>query len=193
MISQHAENSENRLAVARIGMMIFLLTEAMMFITLIAAYVVLRFGSLSWPSPGTPHLPVVITSINTVILLASSFFLHQACQKIKNSDQKGLTAGLAWTVILGSVFLIIQGYEWLHLIGKGLTLKNGAFASCFFTITGFHGLHVLIGVLVLAVLLILSRKGKFSRDSRSPVVVGGMYWHFVDIVWIGIFASLYLL
>jgi cytochrome c oxidase subunit 3 len=193
MTSQCAENSENRLIVARIGMMIFLLTEAMMFITLIAAYVVLRFGSLSWPSPGTPHLPVVITSINTVILIASSFFLHQAGQKIKNGDQKGLTSGLAWTVALGTVFLVIQGYEWLHLIGKGLTLKNGAFASCFFTITGFHGLHVLIGVLVLAVILILSMKRKFNQNSHSPVVVGGMYWHFVDIVWILIFASLYLI
>ena len=193
MNSQHAENSESRLIVAQTGMMIFLMTEAMMFITLMAAYVVLRFGSLSWPSPGTPHLPVLITSINTVILITSSFFIHRASQKIKNGDQKGLTAGLAWTVLLGTVFLVIQGYEWLHLIGKGLTLKNGAFASCFFTITGFHGLHVLIGMLVLAIILILSMKRKFNQNSRSPVVIGGMYWHFVDIVWIVIFTSLYLL
>jgi cytochrome c oxidase subunit 3 len=174
------------------GMTIFLASEAMLFAGLIAGYVVLRLSSPAWPpSADLPKLPVVLTGINTVFLIASSFTYHAAEVAVK----KGKT-GTAWlfiTVLLGTLFLCIQGYEWYHMHHEGLWFNTGgAYGSSFFVLTGFHGLHVLVGVLMIAWALIRQLGGAYTAQSHTYLILAGMYWHFVDVVWLFLYSVLYL-
>jgi cytochrome c oxidase subunit 3 len=174
------------------GMTIFLASEAMLFAGLIAGYIVLRLSSPAWPpSPDLPKLPVVLTGINTVFLIASSFTYHAAEVAVKKG-KKG-TAWLFLTVLLGSLFLCIQGYEWYHMHHEGLWFnKGGAYGSSFFVLTGFHGLHVLVGVLMIAWALIRQLGGAYTAQSHTYLILAGMYWHFVDVVWLFLYSVLYL-
>ena len=174
------------------GMTIFLASEAMLFAGLIAGYIVLRLSSPAWPpSPDLPKLPVVLTGINTVFLIASSFTYHAAEVAVKKG-KKG-TAWLFLTVLLGSLFLCIQGYEWYHMHHEGLWFNTGGvYGSSFFVLTGFHGLHVLIGVLMIAWALIRQLGGAYTAQSHTYLILAGMYWHFVDVVWLFLYSVLYL-
>ena len=174
------------------GMTIFLASEAMLFAGLIAGYVVLRLSSPAWPpSPDLPKLPVVLTGINTVFLITSSFTYHFAEVAVKKG-KKG-TAWLFLTVLLGSLFLCIQGYEWYHMHHEGLWFNTGGvYGSSFFVLTGFHGLHVLIGVLMIAWALIRQLGGAYTAQSHTYLILAGMYWHFVDVVWLFLYSVLYL-
>ena len=174
------------------GMTIFLASEAMLFAGLIAGYIVLRLSSPAWPpSPDLPKLPVVLTGINTVFLITSSFTYHFAEVAVKKG-KKG-TAWLFLTVLLGSLFLCIQGYEWYHMHHEGLWFNTGGvYGSSFFVLTGFHGLHVLIGVLMIAWALIRQLGGAYTAQSHTYLILAGMYWHFVDVVWLFLYSVLYL-
>ena len=174
------------------GMTLFLASEAMLFAGLIAGYIVLRLSSPTWPpSPDLPKLPVVLTGINTVFLIASSFTYHAAEVAVKKG-KKG-TAWLFLTVLLGSLFLCIQGYEWYHMHHEGLWFNTGGvYGSSFFVLTGFHGLHVLIGVLMIAWALIRQLGGAYTAQSHTYLILAGMYWHFVDVVWLFLYSVLYL-
>ncbi len=174
------------------GMTIFLASEAMLFAGLIAGYIVLRLSSPAWPpSPDLPKLPVVLTGINTVFLIASSFTYHAAEVAVKKG-KKG-TAWLFLTVLLGSLFLCIQAYEWYHMHHEGLWFNTGgAYGSSFFVLTGFHGLHVLVGVLMIAWALIRQLGGAYTAQSHTYLILAGMYWHFVDVVWLFLYTVLYL-
>ncbi len=186
-------STQKRKVISTTGMLLFLGTEVMMFATLLSAYIVLRFASSSWPPPQLPHLPLLLTSINTVILLSSSIFIHRAQKNISAKNQKKLIFHLLITLVLGSGFLSLQALEWIRLIHEGLVPQTGAFASVFFTITGFHGLHVLIGILLLVFLLIQTMRRINTEHHHNAIHVGSMYWHFVDIVWIVVFISLYII
>jgi len=174
------------------GMTLFLASEAMLFAGLIAGYIVLRLSSPAWPpSPDLPKLPVVLTGINTVFLIASSFTYHAAEVAVKKG-KKG-TAWLFLTVLLGSLFLCIQAYEWYHMHHEGLWFNTGgAYGSSFFVLTGFHGLHVLVGVLMIAWALIRQLGGAYTAQSHTYLILAGMYWHFVDVVWLFLYSVLYL-
>ena len=174
------------------GMTLFLASEAMLFAGLIAGYIVLRLSSPAWPpSPDLPKLPVVLTGINTVFLIASSFTYHAAEVAVKKG-KKG-TAWLFVTVLLGSLFLCIQAYEWYHMHHEGLWFNTGGvYGSSFFVLTGFHGLHVLIGVLMIAWALIRQLGGAYTAQSHTYLILAGMYWHFVDVVWLFLYSVLYL-
>jgi cytochrome c oxidase subunit 3 len=174
------------------GMTIFLASEAMLFAGLIAGYIVLRLSSPAWPpSPDLPKLPVVLTGINTVFLITSSFTYHFAEVAVKKG-KKG-TAWLFLTVLLGSLFLCIQAYEWYHMHHEGLWFNTGSvYGSSFFVLTGFHGLHVLIGVLMIAWALIRQLGGAYTAQSHTYLILAGMYWHFVDVVWLFLYSVLYL-
>ena len=174
------------------GMTIFLASEAMLVAGLIAGYIVLRLSSPAWPpSADLPKLPVVLTGINTVFLITSSFTYHFAEVAVKKG-KKG-TAWLFLTVLLGSLFLCIQGYEWYHMHHEGLWFNTGGvYGSSFFVLTGFHGLHVLIGVLMIAWALIRQLGGAYTAQSHTYLILAGMYWHFVDVVWLFLYSVLYL-
>ena len=194
---------------ARRGMLIFLISEAMLFAGLISGYIVLRAGVPAWPPAGAPpihiHLPPVafmqwLMLINTALLISSSWTYHQAEKRI----EKGRT-GMGWfalTTLLGSVFLSIQAYEWLHLKHEGMWFNtHGVYGSSFFALTGFHGLHVFVGVILILVATIRSVLFYVKKNvlgSRAPVshsyeVCAGLYWHFVDAVWILLFTLLYFI
>ncbi len=185
-----AHDKQQRMSV--FGMTIFLASEAMLFAGLIAGYVVLRLSSPAWPpSADLPALPVVLTGINTVFLITSSFTYHAAEVAVKKG-RKG-TLWLAATVFLGSLFLGIQAYEWYHMYSEGLWFNTGgAYGATFFVLTGFHGLHVLIGVLMIAWALIRQLGGAYTAKNHTYLVLTGMYWHFVDVVWLLLFTVVYL-
>lgn len=191
---------------AKFGMKIFLASEAMLFAGLIAGYMVLRAGSLEWPPAEAPTFGVswplkafhLLMITNTVLLIASSFTYHWAEVAMK----KGGT-GLGWllaTAALGTTFLGVQAYEWWHLAHSGLWMgSHGVYSSSFFVLTGFHGLHVFIGLLMILWVLLKSLgsavqiRGRQtgSIDMTFPEITG-LYWHFVDVVWIFLFLILYV-
>jgi len=175
------------------GMTMFLASEAMLFAGLIGGYVVLRLSSPAWPpSPEYPKLPVLLTGINTVFLITSSFTYHFAEGAVKKGK-----SGLFWlgvTVLLGSLFLAIQAYEWTHLYHEGLWFnKGGVYGSSFFLLTGFHGAHVAIGVLMILFAFFRQLGGAYTAQNHTYLILAGMYWHFVDVVWIFLYSVLYLI
>ena len=175
------------------GMTLFLASEAMLFAGLIGGYVVLRLSSPAWPpSPEYPKLPVLLTGINTVFLIASSFTYHFAEVAVKKGKK-----GLFWlgvTILLGSLFLAIQAYEWTHLYHEGLWFnKGGAYGSSFFLLTGFHGAHVAVGVLLILIAFFRQLGGAYTAQNHTYLILAGMYWHFVDVVWIFLYSVLYLI
>jgi len=174
------------------GMTLFLASEAMLFAGLIGGYVVLRLSSPAWPpSPEYPQLPVLLTGINTVFLIASSFTYHFAELAVKKGK-----SGLLWlavTIVLGTLFLAIQAYEWTHLYHEGLWFnKGGAYGSSFFVLTGFHGAHVAVGVLMIIIAFFRQLGGAYTAQNHTYLILTGMYWHFVDVVWIFLYSVLYL-
>ncbi|OGW86242.1 MAG: hypothetical protein A3A81_00855 [Omnitrophica bacterium RIFCSPLOWO2_01_FULL_45_10b] len=177
----------------KLGMWIFLASEIMFFTGLIGSYIVLRFANIhSWPVPSTV-LNIPLTAVNTFILICSSATLVMGLASVQRGYREGLQVGLFLTVLLGSVFLSIQFHEYHELIHDGFTISSSIFGSCFFTLTGFHGAHVLAGVIWLTVVLIRSFLGYFSPEEYAGVEIVGLYWHFVDLVWIILFTILYLI
>lgn len=186
-------------ATAKFGMIMFLISEGMLFAGLITSYIILRWveggfpwqpGS-QWPPEGAPHLPVLLTSINTVFLVASSFTLHFSEVQV-NRGKSGLFL-LFVTIVLGSVFVGIQCYEWAHLHHEGLWFnQHGVYGATFFVITGFHGAHVVIGVLLLIWCFLRQALTRcFTPTNHASLANVSLYWHFVDVVWIFLFILLY--
>ena len=176
----------------KLGIWLFLASEIMFFTGLIGSYIVLRFANLDkWPIPSTV-LNIPLTGLNTFILVCSSATLVSGLANIQRGYKEGLQVGLFLTVLLGSIFLSIQVNEYRQLIHEGFTISSSIFGSCFFTLTGFHGAHVFAGVVWLVVILVRSFLGHFTPDEYAGVELAGLYWHFVDLVWIILFTILYL-
>jgi cytochrome c oxidase subunit III len=174
------------------GMVFFLASEAVFFANLIAAYLYLRVRAGAWP-PTVEHLTrpePLMTGINTLILLASSFPMHFAARAITKGDKRGLTIGLGLTALLGAIFLGGQAYEYVH---NAFGPSTGVFGSTFYTLTGFHGAHVTFGVIFLLICFIRSLRGDFSQNKHFGINAVEMYWHFVDAVWIILFLTVYIL
>ena len=170
------------------GMMALIVNEASFFAYLIFTYFYL--GSMAhapWPPPGPPDLRLVLP--NTFILLASSGTMWWAEHELKKGEHLRFRLGLLATFVLGTVFIIIQAIEWS---GKGFVPQANAYGSLFFTITGFHGAHVILGLLMLLVIQARAWLGGFTAERHVAVTNVGWYWHFVDAVWIVVFSSLYL-
>ena len=172
----------------RLGMLVFLGSEAVFFILLILGY--LSFRSTSNPV-ATKHLEPAVTAIFTVSLLASSLTLSQAERGFRK-QKASAPAWLLITLALGAIFLIGQGTEYMKLFQENITPAQGLFGTTFFTLTGIHGLHVLSGLLVLTVLSWLALKGFFRSGQPTALETFALYWHFVDGVWIVIFTVVYL-
>ncbi len=176
----------------KIGMWVFLASEVMFFTGLIGAYIVLRFGYPQWPVPST-ILNVPLTALNTFILICSSVTMVKAFAAVFDGDQSGLKRNLLLTFLLGSAFLGIQAHEYMELVHHGLTISSSLFGSCFFTLTGFHGAHVLGGVICVLVTLLKALRGGYVQADHIGVEIVGLYWHFVDLVWILLFTIVYLI
>ena len=190
--SPPAASAEPIVSNARLAVLMFLAAESMFFAGLIGAFLVFRLGSMAWPPPFQPRLPVGVTGLNTVILLASGVTMHWALRAIRAGRLSGLMGYLSATAFLGAVFLGIQGYEWIRLIEFGLTVSSGIYGATFYTLIGCHGLHVLGAVLWLVVILFQARRGRFTAQRHTGVETCSMYWTFVVGLWPILYGLVYL-
>ena len=202
----------------KVAIWAFIGSECMLFTSLISTYLVYKGRSVSGPFPHEvcnppqcattlqPILNIPITSVSTFVLLMSSLAMVLALAAVQNKNKPGW-AGTGWwarqlessrlwllmTAILGTTFLGFQAYEFTSFVHEGLTIRKNLFGSSFFTLTGFHGAHVTVGVLWLLTLLAIDmRRGLGPRDALN-VDIAALYWHFVDVVWIAIFTLVYLI
>ena len=185
--------SEEGISNVILGMILFICSEVMFFAGLFAAYFNVRANAPIWPPEGNEHFHVAneiaLPLIITTLLIISSFTCQLGVWSIRKGDRQGLIRNIAVTLVLGIVFLIGQGYDYTQL---GFTLADGTFGTTFFTLTGFHGAHVLGGVIMLSVVLFRATAGQFSNRHHDMVEAVSLYWHFVDVVWIVLFSLLYL-
>ncbi|MCY4087358.1 MAG: cytochrome c oxidase subunit 3 [Actinomycetia bacterium] len=185
-----------------LGIYLFLGSEAMLFGSFFAAYFFARVAVPHevWP-PYRPellaegiqvqyHLPVFLALINTIILVTSSFTAHWAVQALKANNRSGLIAGLSLTSLLGLTFLLIQIREYMRI---GFSPRDEAFGSTFYALTGLHGIHVFVGLSLLTFALIRSIRGHYRPAHHHGLEVPIIYWHFVDVMWIVVYVTVYVL
>lgn len=177
---------------AWVAVLVLLGAEAMFFAGLIGAYIVFRFQSSIWPPPFQPRLPIATTGVNTVILIASAFTMRFAVKSVLMNDRRELNHWLRLTAVLGGIFLAIQGYEWVRLIHFGLTLSSSVYGGLFYTLIGFHGLHVLGALIWLLIVLVLAKQGQFSKEHYVGLQTCSMYWIFVVCLWPVLYGLVYL-
>ncbi len=180
-----------RFPTIKLATALFILTEAGFFGFLIAAYIYFR-ANVHGPAYGNTPLDPARTLIFTVCLIASSGTLWIAERRLDASHTGGFRFWLGATILLGAIFIAGQGWEYAGLISKMVTPQTDLFGASFFTLTGFHGFHVLCGLVALASLLILAFRRRFGDTEMNGVGAVSMYWHFVDVVWIVIFSIVYL-
>lgn len=197
----------------KLGMWIFLGSEVMFFTALIGSYIILRFGHPeAWTRPGQV-LNIPVTAVNTFLLICSSVTMVKAFAAIHDGDQRGLRRYLVATCLIGASFVGVQVYEYTHLIHEGflpggfregshfwelaregmLQGDGGLYGSTFYTMTGFHGFHVSMGVLCMLFVTWKAFRGGYTQQDHRGVEVIGLYWHFVDLVWIILFTIVYLI
>ncbi|MCD5403902.1 MAG: cytochrome c oxidase subunit 3 [Dehalococcoidia bacterium] len=173
-------------------MWVFLGSDCLFFGALIATYMVYRGQSLTGPYP-IDIINVPVTTISTFVLLMSSFAMVQALAATHADNKRGIVGWLVATAVLGAIFIGFQIVEFNTFKNEGLTLGGNLFGATFFTLTGFHGAHVTLGIIWLVAMAIVANKGRVGPNSALDIELLGLYWHFVDIVWIVIFTLLYLI
>lgn len=177
----------------KLGIWVFLGSEVMFFTALIGAYIILRAAHPeAFAEPGEV-LNVPVTAVNTFLLICSSVTMVKAFAAAQEGLQQHLVRWLLATVIIGASFVGVQVYEYQELIGHGFTPDEGLYGSTFYTMTGFHGFHVSMGVLCMMFVTWKAIRGKYTAADHRGVEVIGLYWHFVDLVWIILFTIVYLI
>jgi cytochrome c oxidase subunit III len=183
-------NVSSRVDARVLGMLLFIASEIMLFGSFFTAYFFVRVaGHEPWPPMGA-HLPVFVAGINTAILVTSSFSMHWALQSIKRGNRAGMKAGLVLTFLMGLTFLLTQATEYARV---GFAPHDDAFGTIFYCLTGLHGAHVFVGLTILLFITIRAFRGHFSADQHYGVEIGGIYWHFVDVMWIVVYSTVYIL
>jgi cytochrome c oxidase subunit 3 len=177
---------------ARLGVMLFIGAEGMFFAGLLSAFLVFRTGSTVWPPPFQPRLPIVVTAVNTLVLLWSSYTMHRALRAVRRGDTHGLADWLTVTALLGLIFLGVQGYEWARLLQFGLTLSSSVYGATFYTLIGCHAAHIFGAVIWLLIILAMAKKHRFSSEQYVGVQVCSIYWYFVVALWPILFGVVYL-
>jgi heme/copper-type cytochrome/quinol oxidase subunit 3 len=187
-----AANVELSINRSFLGLLIFLGTEAMFFAGLISAFLILRAGAVTWPPADQPRLPIEITAINTLVLLASAYAMHRAVGAVRAGQQKLLTTCLALAGVLGTIFLGVQGTEWIRLVSYGLTFSSSNYGATFYTLIGAHGLHVLAAVIALAIVFLRALNQKYSMQNYNGLELCRLYWFFVVGIWPILYVLVYL-
>ena len=186
-------NQSSRIDRQTLGILLFIVSEVMLFGAFFASYFFLRVvvNPPEWP-PHPFELPVAVAGMNTAILFSSSFTVHYALEAIRRGNRNGLILGLGATWLLGATFLFIQLNEYVHI---GFSARDGAFGSIFYSLTGLHGAHVFVGLLLLTFANIRAWRGHFGPEAKDHlgVEVVGIYWHFVDVMWLIVFTTVYVL
>ncbi|MCA9405071.1 MAG: heme-copper oxidase subunit III [Candidatus Omnitrophica bacterium] len=193
----------------KLGMWLFIIIDGLSFGGLLIGGVALRAGGAFWPEPGQV-LNIPLTAFNTFLLICTSFTMVMALNAVQKDDQKGLIKNLILTILGGFIFLSIQGYEYYHFIAGSEHLaeklshagianatnfipSTSIYAASFYIVTCFHGLHVLSGVIFIACVLAAAMQGHYSSQNYDKVEILGLFWHFVDLVWILVFTVVYLI
>jgi cytochrome c oxidase subunit 3 len=183
-------NQSSRVNPATLGMLLFIASEIMVFGSFFTAYFFIRIvNNDAWP-PAGDELPKFVAGVNTAILVTSSFTMHWATQSIKRGNRAGLQAGMVLTLALGLCFLLTQAREYSRI---GFAPHDNAFGTVFYGLTGLHGAHVFIGLTLLTMVTIRSFRGHFSPEHHHGVEIPGIYWHFVDVMWIIVYTTVYIL
>ena len=183
-------NRSSRVEPQLLGMLLFIISEVMVFGAFFTAYFFIRVvGGAPWPAHGT-ELPKLIAGINTAVLVSSSFTMHWALESVKSDNRWGLKAAMVSTFGLGATFLFVQVNEYVHV---GFSPQDSAQGSIFYGLTGLHGAHVFIGLTLLAMVTIRAFRGHFTPEQHAGMEVPGIYWHFVDAMWIVVYTTVYLL
>lgn len=181
---------------AFVGMVVFLGAWAMMFAALFFSYFEIRVQAMSWPPPGENALPLVLPALNTVLLVATSAFLWVSYRSARRTAvgayRPWTSRGLLLALLLGSAFLTLQLTMWRRLYLGGLRPDSGIFGSVFYTLTVFHALHVFVGLVALLVLWLRARHGRYHDEHNTALRLWGMYFHFVDVVWVLMFFTVYV-
>jgi heme/copper-type cytochrome/quinol oxidase subunit 3 len=167
--------------------------EIMFFAGLVFSFWIVRLASPVWPPPLQPRLPVGVTAANTVVLLASSGAMVAATRACARGQGRKFVDRLALVAALGTLFLAVQGYEWIRLVGFGLTVTSGAYGATFYTLIGAHAAHVVAALAWLGITLMLAARGRFTGPRAAAVTACAMYWHFVVALWPVLYVSVYLL
>ena len=184
-------NQSSRVEAQYLGMLLFIISEIMLFGAFFTAYFFIRVvNQAEWFPIDGVELPVFIAGINTAILISSSFTMHWALEAARNENRRGLQIGLLTTAMLGLTFLCIQVNEYIHL---GFSPSDNAQGSVFYGLTGLHGAHVFVGLTLLTFAAVRAFRGHFSAKEHRGVEVPGIYWHFVDVMWVFVYSTLYLL
>jgi cytochrome c oxidase subunit 3 len=183
-------NRSSRVDPQLLGMLLFIVSEVMIFGAFFTAYFFIRVVQGDpWPAPDT-ELPVAIAGVNTGILLSSSLTMHWALVSAKSGNRFGLKAGILTTFLLGATFLFVQINEYVHI---GFAPHDSAQGTIFYGLTGLHGAHVFVGLTLLAMVTTRAFRGHFTPEKHLGVEVPGIYWHFVDVMWIIVYSSVYIL
>jgi cytochrome c oxidase subunit 3 len=180
----------SRVEAPTLGMLLFIMSEVMIFGAFFTAYFFIRIVTHNpWPAHGS-ELPEAVAGVNTAILLSSSLTIHWALTSIKNGNRFGLKAGMLSTFLLGLTFLTVQINEYVHI---GFAPHDHAQGTVFYSLTGLHGAHVFIGLCLLAMVTIRSFRGHYTPEHHQGMEVPGIYWHFVDIMWVIVYTTVYIL
>jgi heme/copper-type cytochrome/quinol oxidase subunit 3 len=182
-------NLQDRRSTGWWGMVLAIATEATLFGSLLSAYFYLRFNSETWPPAGVPLPELRLASIGTAVLVSSSVVLVGVEAAARRGRVARVRFGLLLTTVLGVVFLVIQGFEYAS---KGFGISDHAYGSAYYAITGLHSAHVVAGLLMLGFIQVRAWTGQLDADRHQGLQNAAVYWHFVDVVWIAVFSSLYL-
>jgi cytochrome c oxidase subunit III len=204
--AHHFDSLEQQQEASTLGMWVFLANEVMFFGGLLMAYLVYRTWHPDAFAAGSAHLDIPLGAINTAVLIFSSLTMALAVHAAQTSWRRGQIVFIVLTIVLGTTFLVIKGFEYAdkfrhHLVpgphfewpDEKLRAPVQMFYSLYFALTGLHALHMVVGIGIMLWLLWMARRGRFTAEYYSPVEVSGLYWHFVDIVWIFLFPLLYLI
>jgi cytochrome c oxidase subunit 3 len=166
----------------------FILAEALIFVSFFAAYWFMRLTAPAWPPAGSVPMPKLVPAVMTVLLVSSSFTFHAAEARLDRGARRAFIAWLALTAALGTAFVALSAYEWRELMAAGFRVNTNSFGTAFYSLTGFHAAHVVVGLGIFAAILVAALGG---RVNAVFVKAGGLYWHFVDIVWLFVVSQVY--
>ncbi len=164
----------------------------MFFGGLVSAFLVLRVSAAQWPPPLQPRLPVGVTGVNTLVLLASSVAMVAAIRALERHDSRALVRRLLIAGGLGAAFLLVQGYEWIRLVSYGLTMASGAYGTTFYTVIGTHAAHVVAAVVWVGVTVMLAARDRFLDGRAGALRACAIYWHFVVALWPILYVAVYV-
>ena len=188
----HEHHTATGLSNEKLAMWVFLGSDCLLFGGLISTYLLLRHRSVTGPTP-EEIFDIPFTSVSSFVLLMSSLTMALAVAAINRGDEPRCRTWLVTTAMLGATFIAGQVYEFTSFVKEGLGYTTSTFSSAFFTLTGFHGVHVSVGIIMLMSLFVMSLRGRLGVERAETVEIFGLYWHFVDIVWILIFTVVYLI